>query len=203
MKSNLPFAFFACLVLTANVAASQEFLGKELTTWRDQLSSADSQERHLAAWAIAQAGEFSDVEDHLRVAITDPVVAYWRIQGLGRIAAELGDKHPPDLAFFLFHSLRDESPATRIAAADQLARLSLHRDLKADLAKRYLDESLPVLIAALDEPQESAAMQAAAALAALGKKAEPARAKLQLAEKNGGEYVKRLAARALANLDKE
>lgn len=190
------------LIATANVGVSQEFLGKDLATWQEQLRSADAQDRHLAAWAIAQAGTFSAV-DEMRTAIADPVVAYWRIQGFGRIAGELGDKHPPDLAFFLYHSLRDEAPATRIAAADQLARLSMQRDLKPDLAKRYLDEALPILIAALDEPQESAAMQAAAALAALGKKAEPARAKLQQAEKNGGEYVKRLSARALANLDQE
>jgi HEAT repeat protein len=177
------------LSFTVQAALSQEFLGKNLATWRDQLRSADAQERHTAAWALAQIG--GPAVETLREALThdDPVVRYWAVHGLGK--RSIKPDPGKDRLTWLRAALADTAPAVRIEAAAQLAQLG------------ELDAALPVLIAAFDEPQDSAAMQAAAALAALGKKAEPARAKLILAEKNGSEYVKRLAARALANLDQE
>jgi HEAT repeat protein len=190
MDSRRASLFFALLISSSILAQEpRTFLGKDLPTWREQLRSADAQDRHEAAWALAQLG--GPALESLQQALTheDAVVRYWAIHGLGHRPLR-PDPGKARLRWFR-SALADPAPAVRIEAAAQLA---LHDEL---------DEALPVLIAALDEPQESAAMQAAAALAALGKKAGPARAKLTLAEKNGGEYVKRLSARALANLDQE
>jgi HEAT repeat protein len=187
------FGVSALLFLTYSTTTySQEplFLGKTAADWQLRLSLGDDQDRHQAAWALSQCGKAADRSLLSMSEHTDPVVRFWMIQGLGRnLANETADAQKQAYLKHLKQALRDKSPAPRIAAADHLARLGA------------LDEALPVLIAALDEPQESAAMQAAAALAALGKQAEPAREKLKVAAEKGGEYVKRLATRALQNLE--
>ncbi len=183
------FLFF--LFLSTSVSQEPLFLGKTAGDWQLRLSLGDDQDRHHAAWALSQGGPAADRYLFAMITHPDPVVRYWMIQGLGRNAAD--ETAGATRLFYLKQlkqALNDKSPAPRIAAADHLAQLGA------------LDQALPVLIAALDEPQESAAMQAAAALAALGKRAEPGREKLKLAAEKGGEYVKRLATRALQNLDR-
>ncbi|WP_254512737.1 HEAT repeat domain-containing protein [Anatilimnocola floriformis] len=184
------FVALAFVLCAANSFAQvPTVLGKTADDWHLRLAMGDGQDRHLAAWALAQSGKSADRWLLHQTHHPDPVVRYWLIQGLGRNAAneKTKDGREPYLKV-LRKLLTDESPAPRLAAADQLARLGA------------VDEAMPVLIAGLDEPQDSAGMQAAATLAALGKQAAPAQAKLQTAAANGGEYVKRLANRALQNL---
>lgn len=188
------FGVSALLFLSFSTTTySQEplFLGRTASDWQVRLSLGDDQDRHQAAWALSQIGKSADQYLLSMSQHPDPVVRYWMIQGLGRkLARATADSQKQIYRQPLTKALSDKSAAPRIAAADQLAQ------------QGELDAALPVLITALDEPQESAAMQAAAALAALGKQAEPARGKLKLAAENGGEYVKRLATRALQNLDR-
>lgn len=187
-------AAFATLVVMVigSIAAAQEdsrFLGKGLSAWNQQLQATDQQDRHEAAWALAQLGRVAHGELGAAMRSADPVVRYWAVMGLGRIAPskEYGITREIVLAP-LRTTLNDKAAAPRIAAADQLARLG------------EVDEAMPILIAGLEDPQESVGVQAAAALVALGKQAAPARAKLEVAAENGGEYVKRLATKALASL---
>ena len=169
--------------------AQSTFLGRTIEDWQQRLAAEDAQDRHQAAWALAQYNPAADRWLLAQSKHPDPVVRFWLLQGIGRCGAneKTAEAREPYLKQ-LRQGLTDKSAAPRIAAAEQLARLGA------------VDEALPVLSAALDDPQESAATQAAAALAALGKQAAPAQAKLQSAAKNGGEYVKRLATRALKNL---
>jgi len=179
------------LLLLSKSATAQwpSYLGKGLPTWEKNLQSRDAQERHLAAWALSQMG--AKATEELRAARhhEDPVVRYWAILGIARSLAKT--ESPEDRKIMiddLTQSLTDKAAAPRIAAADQLARLG------------RVEEALPVLIDGLEDPQESAGVQAAAALVALGKQAAPARAKLEVAAEKGGEYVKRLSTKALAQL---
>lgn len=153
-----------------------------------RLRSTDVHERHLAAWEMSRLAELAEEEIIESLAHDDPVVRYWAVRGMGWAISRLRPRQD-QLVKRLTKSLTDPSASVKIEAADQLARLG------------FVEEALPVLIAALDEPQESAAMQAAAALVAMGKQAAPARSKLQQASQSGGEYVKRLATRALQNLE--
>jgi hypothetical protein len=165
------------------------FLGKGLPAWEKQLQSRDAKDRHEAAWAIAQLEGKASEELRAARQHEDPVVRYWAILGLGRSVLKSDSAEQKQIvADQLKQSLTDKAAAPRIAAAAQLARLG------------HVEEALPVLVAALEDPQDSAGQQAAAALVALGKQAAPARAKLEVAAKTGGEYVKRLATKALAQL---
>jgi HEAT repeat protein len=189
MNSRL-FAILIALLACSSATAQEPrtFLGKDLAHWCQQLQSEDPQDRHAAAWAFSQIGQpaFQELIQALRH--DDPVVRYWAVHW---VAKQNVNRETKSVLPYIRKALTDPAPAVRIEAASNLAQ------------QGRIDETLPVHIAALDDPQESAAIQAAAALAALGKRAAPARSKLQQAEKNGGEYVKRLAARALANLDQE
>jgi hypothetical protein len=180
------------IVFSATVLASAQwpsFLGKGLPIWEKELQSRDAQERHAAAWALAQVGTPAWSELQLALRHDDPVVRYWAVLGTARVQAikEQGITQQSVYAS-LRRALKDPAAAVRIEAADRIARLG------------FVDEALPILIASLEDPQESAGVQAAAALVALGKQAAPARAKLEVAAEKGGEYVKRLATKALAQL---
>lgn len=179
------------LTLVAVPAIAQEtFLSRTADDWQLRLAMGDDQDRQQAAWALSQCGKSADRWLLTQRQHPDPVVRYWLLQGIGRNAAsERTEVVRKTYLHSLQNSLTDKAAAPRIAAAEQLAHLG------------KLDEALPVLTAGLDDPQESAAIQAAAALAGLGKQAAPARAKLQAAAENGGEYVKRLATRALKNIE--
>jgi hypothetical protein len=170
-------------------AQSSTVLGKHADDWQLLLQQENAQDRHLAAWALSQCGPAADHVLLKQLQHPDPVVRYWLIQGIGRNAKVTAANVRQPYLNALQTALNDKSPAPRIAAAEQLARLGA------------VDAALPVLTAGLNDPQESAGIQAAAALVALGKQAAPARAKLQAAATNGGEYVKRLATRALKNLE--
>ncbi len=100
----------------------------------------------------------------------DAAVRYWGATGLNA----LGSAARP-AAQALRKALRDESAAVRIAAAEALARLG------------YDNEALPVLIAAVEDPDGYTAVHAAASLVSIGKKARPAVPALEKAAARGGE----------------
>jgi len=183
------FAIVLSLFTAHSFAQAPTVLGKTVDRWEKQLA-ADDQDRHLAAWAIAHSGPSAHEALLAHQQHADPVVRFWIIQGIGRNAAEKKPGAPRQKYLSaLRRALQDRADAPRIAAAAQLARLG------------NVDEALPILTAALDDPQDPAGIQAAAALATLGRQAAPARAKLQNAAANGSEYVKRLATRALKNIE--
>lgn len=182
-------------------AQPTSFLGKTAEQWQAQLQSDDRQDRHAAAWALAQLGDVAMAQAMLE-RNTDPVVSYWAVQGFGKASqGQLNSRERRDLIGRIHHLTLSQQPAVRIAAAEQLAAIGSHPDVSAELSQVCLNAALPVLIKALDEPQDSAAAQAAAALVGLGKKAAPARSKLQQARETGSEYVKRHAIAALKNLE--
>lgn len=100
----------------------------------------------------------------------DPAVRYWGAVGLNA----LGFGAAP-AAGSLRNALRDESAVVRIAAAETLTRLGYER------------EALPVLIAAVEDPDGYTALHAAASLVYLGRKARPAVPALEKATARGGE----------------
>ena len=85
--------------------------------------------------------------------------------------------------------LADQAPAPRIAAAESLGLLG------------DADRALPVLVAAMSDPQDAVRIQAVAALEKLGEAARPAETTLRAATSDSSEYVKRIGARALLKLD--
>jgi HEAT repeat protein len=124
---------------------------------------------------------------------SDPSVRYWGIQGLGSFAGRLAKRDGGQMAVVnaLTPLLDDKSPAPRISAAQALGELG------------QSDKALPILVAAMSDPQESVRIQAVAALEKLGPAARPAQSTLQAATSDSSEYVKRISQRALARLETE
>jgi HEAT repeat protein len=164
-----------------------EFLGKDLPTWQQQLAGGDTAARHEAAWALAQLGTPARAELLSAANHQDEVVRYWAVHGLGKVLKATGadDADREQVNQQLRKLLQDKAAAPRLAAADVLAH---HGSLSV---------AMPVLIAGLGDPQDSAGVQAASTLRSLGKQAAPARDKLEQVQKTGGEYVKRLATQTL------
>jgi hypothetical protein len=185
----------------AHVAFAQDtFLGRSVDEWNEQLSSSDTQKRVHAAWAIAQlAGTAAGgQEDHVHfaelvklVSDNDSTVRYWGVQGFAAYAKRSGEKGGGQTAAVnaLLPILEDKSPAPRIAAAGALGVLGKS------------EQALPVLVAAMSDPQESVRIQAVAALEKLGTAALPAVETLRTATSDPSEYVKRISERALTKLE--
>jgi HEAT repeat protein len=183
------------LVCDVTASAQDKFLGRTASEWNQELSSSNSQTRIHAAWAIAQfAGQTASV-DHLPALIHlskdgDPTIRYWGATGLGLYGKAMKDnsnKIAPVIDA-LQPLLNDASAAPRLAAAGSIASVG-----KPDLA-------LPVLVAAMDDPQESVRIQAVSALEKMGPAARPALPTLQIAASDSSEYVKRISERSLASL---
>lgn len=178
-----------CQAQVANESTAR-FLGKDLATWKRQLASDEASSRHEAAWALAQMGTTARWELLVTAKHPDQVVRFWSAQGLEKLlrAADGDDADKHLVHKQLLALLQDKAAAPRLAAADVLAR------------NGSLAAAMPVLIAGLSDPQESVGIQAATTLRALGKQAAPARAKLEQAQEQGEEYVKRLATQSLQQL---
>jgi hypothetical protein len=184
-------------VLSAAFGQDREFLGRTTAQWNQELSSATGQERVLAAWAIAQVGGRAEGTSALAdlaqlVRDSDPTVRYWGALGLkahGQKLAE-SDRSPAAAVIETLQPLLAvQSAAARIAAAEALGTLG------------QAERALSVLVASMDDPQESVRIQAVAALEKLGPAARPAQATLEKATSDPSEYVKRISERALAALD--
>lgn len=200
MNSYLPAAILLIISVVTRVSFGQQFLGRTAEQWKQELSSSTGQQRVHAAWAMAQlagrasAGSgdkisFSDLVKLVNDA--DPTVRFWGVQALALFAPRSGVTvaGQSEIASTLEPLLADRSPAPRIAAALALGTLG------------QTEKGLPVLVAAMSDPQESVRIQAVAALEKLGPAARPAVATLEAATSDSSEYVKRISERALATLD--
>jgi uncharacterized sulfatase len=104
----------------------------------------------------------------------DAGVRYWAATGLTALGP---DAKPAEAA--LETALADESPNVRLAAAEALCRIGGEK------------RGLPVLVEALEDPDERLRLQAAITLAALGENARGAKEALRKAHadaKGGGDY---------------
>jgi HEAT repeat protein len=167
---------------TSAVADEIKFLGRTGEEWLSRLDDAD--DISLSAWALAQMAEQQPPMIARLIHHRNPVPRYWGMQAAGRIAVS-----KETYKTILQTGLRDPTPSVRIAAAEWL---SLSGDAEA---------ALPVLIAAMSDPQDAVRIQAVAALERLGEAARPAEATLRTATSDSSEYVKRISARALQKLD--
>jgi HEAT repeat protein len=193
-------ALFFCI--SAVVNADETFLGRSLDAWSEAVTSADQHKRSQAAWAIAQlAGQAErGLGDQVYFAelvkLTsdgDATVRYWGVVGLGSFGQRGGVKDGGQTAVVntLMPLLDDKSAAPRIAAAEVLGLVG------------RVDKALPILEAAMNDPQESVRIQAVAALEKLGSAAQPALPTLRQATSDSSEYVKRISQRALGRLGVE
>jgi HEAT repeat protein len=184
------------------IRGDDAFLGRSADEWTAALTTSEGQQRVHAAWAIAQlaarsAGGPNDqvhfAELVKLVSDSDATVRFWGVQGLESFARRLGAKDAGQTAVVntLEPLLTDNSPAPRIAAAAALGVLG------------KTDKALPVLVAAMSNPQDAVRIQAVAALERLGLAARPAEASLKAATSDSSEYVKRISERALKRLAAE
>ena len=181
--------------MPVSLPAEEAFLGRSMDEWNEQFASSEGQKRVYAAWAIAQiAGQAQGEKDLINLARLvhdgDTTVRYWGALGLDSFQkAASGDKRRIDvLADILQPLLGDKSAAPRIAAAQALAMMG------------QTEKALPILIAAMDDPQDSVRIQAVAALEKLGPGSRPAISTLEKATSDSSEYVKRISERSLVSL---
>jgi len=193
-----------CVALIAQCCAispaAEDFLGHSFEQWSEMLNSSQPTERAYAAWALGQiatdqAGKPNDqlyfAELVKLIHDNDATVRYWGVLGLAGYAKKLTSKDGGQMAVAntVAPLLEDKAAAPRIAAAETLGKLG------------QPDKALPVLVAAMSDPQESARIQAATALEKLGPAARPAIATLEKGTTDSSEYVKRISERSLQALD--
>jgi murein L,D-transpeptidase YcbB/YkuD len=196
--------YLAALCLATLAAASSadepQFLGRTLGQWVHQLESGDRLQHRHSAWAISQmANEQVNSENAmlwlnelcLLTEGSSSSVRYWGAIGLGRFIHKLGGEHPASTKArqALANLLQDHAAGPRLAAAEALCQAG------------DVQRGLPALTAAISHSQEAVRIQAVTALERLGERARPSVATLQAAKSDSSEYVKRLAARALAKLE--
>jgi HEAT repeat protein len=198
---DLPLLVLATCASVA-LAADETFLGRSAAEWNNQFASSEGQQRVYAAWAIAQIdmgnADSTTIKGRYEsltklILDGDPTVRYWGVMGLMRFAQNSGANKngKPDAVEALVPLLNDKSPAPRIAAAVSLCALG------------QADKGLPVIVAAMDDPQDSVRIQAVTALEKLGPVARPAISTLEKATSDASEYVKRISERSLAALGVE
>jgi HEAT repeat protein len=189
-------------VSPAVLVADDAFLGRSAEEWNKQFASSDAQKRVYAAWAIAElpavTADVAARQDRFEslnklIHDADATVRYWGVLGLGRYAKkssanEISEKKVSEA---LLPLLNDKSSAPRIAAAEAVCLLG------------QAEKGLPVIVAAMNDPQDSVRIQAAAALEKLGPAARPAISTLEKATSDSSEYVKRISERSLAALGVE
>jgi HEAT repeat protein len=206
--NRLPFlaGFTATLIATFSnstlKAQEPRFLGRTRQEWVAAYESGGRRERTHAAWAISnfaleQIGPTNTTlwlnELCLLAESESPSVRYWGVLGLGRLLPKLKDDptaRETTLAA-LGAAIRDRSDGPRLAAAEALGR------------EGRVDAAMPVLLAAMNSPQEATRIQAITALANLGSAARPALDTLQAATTDPSEYVKRISTRAVAALESQ
>lgn len=185
--------------LTA-VSAADDFLGRSFDHWSEMLSSSQPNERAYAAWAIGKMAEQSAGKPHDQIYFAELVklihdneatVRYWGVMGLAGYAKSLPGKDGGQMAVAntVAPLLEDKAAAPRIAAAQTLGLLG------------QPEKALPVIVAAMGDPQDSTRIQAASALESLGPVARPAVATLEQGTSDSSEYVKRISERTLQSLD--
>ncbi|MCB1019278.1 MAG: HEAT repeat domain-containing protein [Acidobacteria bacterium] len=176
----LTFALFA----VALPAAEDLHLGRSLEQWNKELKSGDRTERLLAARALGEMGVAGSAGalDALTAALAnkDSAVRFWAAIALG----EMGDRAAAAGAA-LEKALQDPTPEVRVWAAYALAR------------QGRADESVPVLIEVLGDPERGARLQAVTALDQLGETGRPAAEAMQQAVSDDFDYVGRIARHAL------
>jgi HEAT repeat protein len=176
-----------------------QFVGRTRQQWVAEYDAGGEQQRSHAAWALSQfAVQQAGAADSMLwlnqlvqlVESNSPTVRYWGLTGLGQFLGKLDADHLARATGrdALQNSLNDTSASARVVAAEALARLGKPQS------------ALPVLVAAMQSPQESVRIQATSALASLGETARPALPTLQRATTDDSEYVKRIASRAIARL---
>jgi hypothetical protein len=200
VMTKLRLAIGTVLILIVGLAQGQDtFLGRSTDEWAQSLTTSDRSKRVLAAWAIAQmAGRAAggpNEQVHFAelvklISDSDPAQRYWGVQGLSAFGQKLGEKGSARTAAIntLQPLLEDPSAAPRIDAAQALVTLG------------EPGKALPVIVAAMSDPQESVRIQAVAALESAGPAARPAEATLRVATNDSSEYVKRISERALSRL---
>lgn len=196
--------FFWCVIailgLTTELTAAEEFLGRSFDQWSEMLTSSQPNERTYAAWAIGKLAEQSAGKPNDQVYFAelvklvhdnDATVRYWGVLGLAGYAKSLPNKDGGQKAVIntVAPLLEDKAAAPRIAAAQTLGILG------------QPEKALPVLVAAMSDPQDSVRIQAAGALEAMGPAARPASATLEKGTSDSSEYVKRISERTLQSLD--
>jgi HEAT repeat protein len=184
----------------AEATAAEEFLGRSFDQWSEMLTSSQANERAYAAWAIGKlaaqsAGKPNDqvyfAELVKLIHDSDATVRYWGVLGLAGYAKSLPGKDGGQKAVIntVTPLLEDKAAAPRIAAAQTLGILG------------QPEKALPVLVAAMSDPQDSVRIQAAGALEVMGPAARPASATLEKGTSDSSEYVKRISQRTLQTLD--
>jgi hypothetical protein len=186
--------------LSNQTAVGDDFLGHSFEQWSEMLNSSQQTERTYAAWALSQIATHSAGKPNDQVYFAelvklihdnDPTVRYWGVLGLAGYANRLDAKDGgrTAVANSVAPLLDDNAPAPRIAAAQTIGKLG--QPAKA----------LPVLVAAMSDPQDSVRIQAATALEKLGDAARPAIGTLEKGTSDSSEYVKRISERSLESLD--
>jgi HEAT repeat protein len=202
VSNSVLLACIFCFTVIQHSAttAADDFLGRNLDQWSEMLSSSQQNERAYAAWAIGKLAEQSAGKPNDQVYFAelvklihdnDATVRYWGVLGLAGYAKKLppNDGGKTAVTNTLAPLLEDKAAAPRIAAAQTLGLLG------------QADKALPVIVAAMSDPQDSARIQAASALETLGPAARPATATLERATTDSSEYVKRISSRSLQALD--
>jgi uncharacterized protein (DUF2336 family) len=201
-KSAFCLLFVVYLANPCTAVAQGAFLGRSLDEWRDQFNASKGQQKVDAAWAIAQmAGRNTDgvsaqftVDDLSKLAKdADPSIRYWGAAGLALLGKQLpsGDARRQAAIRALADLLQDNSPAPRIAAAGALSQLG------------QAEKAVPVLLTAMNDPQESVRIQAVAALEPIASTAPAIEQALRKATTDSSEYVKRISERALSQASKK
>ncbi len=192
--------FLLISVVSLPLSAEDAFLGRTSDEWKKQLAGSEGSQRVYAAWAIAQSAGVNDALnkngfESLKMLIQDrdPTVRYWGALGFQQFAksSSASDTEKKNAIETLLPLLNDKSAAPRIAAAESLCLLG------------QTEKSVPVLVAAMDDPQDSVRIQAVAALEKIGPAAQPAIATLEKAISDPSEYVKRISERSLSGLGVE
>jgi murein L,D-transpeptidase YcbB/YkuD len=207
MRGRAVLLAASCLAVLGQLAAvpassgdEPQFLGRTRAQWVGQLESGDRRQLRHSAWAISQmAVEQANAETAmlwlnelcLLTEGSSSSVRYWGAIGLGRFIQKLGGQHPTSAKArqALAGLLKDHAAGPRLAAAEALCQTG------------DAERGLPALVAAMSHPQDAIRIQAVTALERLGEPARPALATLKAASTDSSEYVKRLAARALAKLE--
>jgi hypothetical protein len=196
-KSAFCLLVAVCMANPCAAVAQEAFLGRSLDEWRAQFNASKGQQKVHAAWAIAQmAGRSTDgvsaqftVDDLSKLAKeADPSIRYWGAVGFASLGKQLpgGDARRQAAIRALADLLQDNSPAPRIAAAGALSQLG------------QTEKAVPVLLTAMNDPQESVRIQAVAALELIASTSPAVEQTLRKATTDSSEYVKRISERALA-----
>jgi HEAT repeat protein len=189
-------------VLFAVVSSADEpqFLGRTRPQWVAQLESGDRRQHRHSAWAISQMATEQATDGSAMLWLNElclltehahSSVRFWGAVGLGQFMQKLAAEHTArsKAKEALANLLEDDAAGPRLAAAEVLCQAG------------DVQRGLPALVAAMTHPQDAVRIQAATALERLGERARPAMATLKAANSDSSQYVQRLAARALANLE--